>query len=175
MSRQDFPTLPAGRFATAFPLAIGGLLVLGGIVAAVAAPAEPRVLLAALAPLGVVVPLFITLAWALRHPRVSLQDGLLQVGRVPRVRVAAKDVDLDAARTVDLTRERDLDPILRLMGTRLPGYRAGWFWLRNGQRAFVLVTDPRRALLLPRRGGAPLLLSPERPDALLDALRRARG
>jgi hypothetical protein len=177
MNRQDFPIVPTGRFAAALPLLVGGVFVLGAIVAIVVAPAAPRVLLAALAPLFVVVPLAGLVAWALRHPRVSLDDGVLQAGRLPRVRVPVRDFELDAARLVDLDApaERPLTPLFRLFGTRLPGYRAGWFWLRNRAHAFLVVTDPRRVLLLPRRDGGPLMLSVERPDALLAALRRARG
>ena len=55
----------------------------------------------------------------------------------------------------------------------LPGYQAGHFRLRAKLgKAFCLVTDTRRVLWLPMRDGKQqLLLSLERPQALLDALR----
>ena len=39
---------------------------------------------------------------------------------------------LNLVRRVDLTREQDLRPKWRRLGTGLPGYQAGWFRLRNG-------------------------------------------
>lgn len=63
--------------------------------------------------------------------------------------------------------------LARVLPTNLPGYRSGLFWLRNKARAQVLLTDWRRVLVLPRRDGGMVLLSPQRPDALLAALREA--
>ena len=34
-----------------------------------------------------------------------------------------------------------LRPGLRTMGTGLPGYRAGWFRLRNGEKALLYLTE----------------------------------
>ena len=45
--------------------------------------------------------------------------------------------------------------------------------IRNA-KAFCLLTRQQRVLILPQRDGASLLLSPEHPQALLDALRQAQ-
>jgi hypothetical protein len=55
----------------------------------------------------------------------------------------------------------------------MPGYRSGWFWLRDKRRAYLVLTDWKRVLALPKRDGGIVLLSLQRPEALLDALRRA--
>jgi D-alanyl-D-alanine carboxypeptidase len=47
------------------------------------------------------------------------------------------------------------------------------FRLRDKRRASVLLTDLQRVLVLPRRDGSVLMLSLQRPEALLQALRRA--
>lgn len=78
----------------------------------------------------------------------------------------------DAARIVDLEREPELAPRWRTMGTGLPGYRAGWFKLRNGEKALLSLTDPHRAVYVPTSQGFALLLSPAQPDSFLAALRR---
>jgi hypothetical protein len=41
----------------------------------------------------------------------------------------------------------------------------------DGGKGFCLITDNRRVLILPLRDGSTLMLSPEQPRALLDALR----
>ena len=43
------------------------------------------------------------------------------------------------ARVVDLTTTRELRPWLRTNGVGLPGYRAGWFRLQDGEKALVSV------------------------------------
>jgi hypothetical protein len=61
------------------------------------------------------------------------------------------------------------------MGTGLPGYKAGWFRLRNGERALLYLTDRARAVYGPTSAGYGLLLSPAEPDAFHAALRSMRS
>ncbi len=77
-----------------------------------------------------------------------------------------------AARIVDLDREPELAPRWRTMGTGLPGYKAGWFKLSNGEKALLSLTDQHRAVYVPTSGGFALLVSPAQPDSFLAALRR---
>src|SRR5262245_59211359 len=75
------------------------------------------------------------------------------------------------ARRVDFTTEPGLTPRRRTLGTGLPGYQAGWFRLRNGEKALVYLTDRSRAVYVPTTAGYGVLLSPAEPDAFLAALR----
>ncbi|HEV8446412.1 MAG TPA: PH domain-containing protein [Gemmatimonadaceae bacterium] len=88
--------------------------------------------------------------------------------------VPAASLQLDQARPVDLTRDRDLQPVRRSVGTALPGYRSGWFSLRNGQRALLYVTDPSRVAYVPTRDRYVILLSVADPAALIARLRRSQ-
>lgn len=109
---------------------------------------------------------------ALHRRRVDIADGKLDiVAGINRHRVRLSDLDLDNAAIVDLSERTELRPFWRTFGTGAPGLRAGHYRLRNRDKAFVLVTDTRRVLVLPERSGRTLLLSVERPQALLDALR----
>jgi hypothetical protein len=76
------------------------------------------------------------------------------------------------ARVVDLAREADLEPRSRRVGTGLPGYAAGWFRLRNGERALLYLTARRRVLYVPTTAGYTILLSPGDPEGMLAELRR---
>lgn len=113
------------------------------------------------------------IAFALRRRRVRLEDGVLTVSAgFNTCRVGAGEIDLGAARIVDLAEQTSLKPALKVMGTGLPGYNAGHFRLRDRSKAFLLLSDRSRVLVLPEKSGRKLLLSLERPQALLDALRR---
>jgi hypothetical protein len=110
-----------------------------------------------------------------RRRRVSLAQGLLTVAAgLHTRRVPAGEIDLAASRIVDLRERTEFKPVLKLMGTRLPGLSLGHFRLRDRSRAFALLTDTSRVLVLTERSGRRLLLSLATPQALLDALQRTR-
>jgi len=117
----------------------------------------------------------VLVAVAIRRRRVELAGGELRIAAgLLRHRVARSGLDLGKAAVVDLAERTELRPLWRTFGVGMPGYRAGHYRLRNGAKAFVLLTDTRRVLMLPAREGRTLLLSLEQPQALLDALRIAR-
>jgi hypothetical protein len=76
-----------------------------------------------------------------------------------------------SAARVDFAAAPELVPARRTMGTGLPGYRSGWFRLRNGEEALLYLTDMSRVVYLPTTEGYSLLLSPAEPDQFLSALR----
>lgn len=86
--------------------------------------------------------------------------------------IPARELQPDAARAVDLRTERALQPVARTGGTALPGYRAGWFRLRDGERALLYVTDPSRVAYVPTRAGYSVLVSVPDPAAFIVSLRR---
>lgn len=113
-------------------------------------------------------------AIGLKRRRVTLDgDHLRVVAGLFSHAVAVAHIDLERARIVDLAERTELRPTIKTFGMSLPGYHAGHFRLRAKLgKAFCLVTDTRRVLWLPLRDGKQqLLLSLERPQALLDALR----
>lgn len=110
--------------------------------------------------------------WSTTRNGIALEGSTLRVrASLHRLAVEVATLDLDAARIVDLAAEPALKPMLKTFGTSMPGYQAGHFRLRDRGRAFLLVTERTKVLLLPERSGRRLLLSLERPQALLDALR----
>lgn len=145
-----------------------GLAMLGGAIGvAVAAQRDPGAWLA--------VPILLLAAVAIavvtRRRGVRLEGGELQVSAGMHTRrIPAGDIDLAGARIVDLREHKALRPLFKSFGTSLPGYQAGHFRLRDRGRAFVLVTDASRVLVLPERSGRRLLLSLRHPQTLLDAL-----
>lgn len=151
------------------PVPILGAVVLAKGAAALQPPWLHAALIAGLAIfLGLVL-------WGLRRMQVQLQDGVLTVRAcLYRKRIALDQLDLDAARIIDLDRTSPWWPAFRSNGIGLPGlwvgHHRGSPWRR---RIFCAVTAPKRTLLLPLRGkDEAVLLSLDAPQALLDQLRR---
>lgn len=109
---------------------------------------------------------------ALRRRRIRLDGRELCVAATFYTRrIGADALDLDHARIVDLAEHTELKPALKTNGFNLPFFQAGHYRLRNRAKAFCLLTGRERVLVLPQRDGRLILLSPEQPQALLDALR----
>jgi hypothetical protein len=83
-------------------------------------------------------------------------------------------IDLPRARVISLAERRGMKPWLKTNAMSLPGFHAGNYRSRDLQRVFALVTDDSRVLALPELSGRTLLLSVQRPQALLDAIETAR-
>ena len=76
-----------------------------------------------------------------------------------------------SARVVNLDVDTAFAPKRRTMGTAVPGYRAGWFRLRNGREALVYLTDRTQAVHVPTTAGFDLLLNPQDPERFVERLR----
>jgi hypothetical protein len=61
------------------------------------------------------------------------------------------------------------------MGTGMPGYQAGWFRLRNGDKALLYLTDRSKAVYVQTTEGYGVVVSPSEPDKFLSALNTIAG
>jgi len=106
-----------------------------------------------------------------KHVRFEIGGGELRIrGDVFGRRIPLSSLKLDKAAVLDLTASPEYSPKWKLMGTSLPGYHAGTFFLRNGQSALVFLSDRSRVLSVPMTNGKLLLLSCEDPKKVLSAL-----
>lgn len=143
-------------------------------------PAGPR-------PLWILVPVCLVVlvafaplaaAWyGSQHASVEVSPaGLRLRGDVYARLIPSAHLDAGAARVVDLRAVPEYQPTRRTLGTALPGYAAGWFRLRNGEKALLFLTDRSNVVYVPTRDGYAVLLSPARPHELVRALQAlARG
>jgi len=178
MAGRTFQVTPLRGLARWSAIAIAALpmLLIAGLLPVL--PATGRRELVDLWPmLAIALLLAPLLMLAMARRAVLLEDGMLVVKaalhthRVPVARLAP-----ERARIVDLDERTGLRPVLRTFGMSLPGFHAGWFRQREGlNKVFCLLTDRRRVLWLPVADGADLMLSLDRPQALLDALARQPG
>lgn len=172
---QDFPPAPLPAFAWLW-LWVPILLAIAAIAGTTLLPQrqEAPAQLLYLAPL--VLLLAIGLNLALRRRRIGIDGHDLAIAATfYSRRIPIDALDLDKARIVDLAEHTEYKPALKTNGFNLPGFQAGHYRLRNRGKAFCLLTDRERVLVLPQRDGRWILLSPEKPQALLDALRRMAG
>ncbi|WMJ68301.1 hypothetical protein [Stenotrophomonas sp. 24(2023)] len=123
--------------------------------------------------IGVMLLIAALLAIAFFRRRVELDGSVLDVrSTLYRRRTPVADLLLDQAALVDLRKDRHYAVRFKTNGYSMPGFLSGHFRLQGGQKGFALVTDRTRVLALPVRGGSVLLLSMDRPQALLDALHK---
>jgi hypothetical protein len=82
------------------------------------------------------------------------------------------DLALEGLKTLNLVEDCDYALSRRRNGVSLPGLKAGWYTLNNGEKALVFVTDPTRVVYAPTRKQFSLLFSASDPKALLDRLKK---
>jgi len=173
MSTQEFEIPPPGKFVLVFLVIIGVMMPMVVLTSLALAARDARVILLAV-PVALIFPaVAVAVGWSIYRRKIRLVDKALLTGIFGWKKVPVSELDLDAAVVLDLEQHRELQPTFKLAGTSMPGYRSGWFRLRDKRIAYLLLTDWRRVLVLPKRDGKVILFSPQRPDALLDALRRA--
>jgi hypothetical protein len=115
---------------------------------------------------------------AVNTGRVSFEVSELGVrirGDLFGRQIPAQQLRLADARVLDLAAAPEYRPRWRTMGTALPGYRGGWFRLRNGEKALVFMTAGERVAYVPTGEGWALMVTVDDPEAFLHALGRAAG
>lgn len=172
---RNFAVTPPPTYATAFMVLLGGVLPLSIIAGMLWFRRMDSEGLIRFLPVLVIVASVLGLSLiAMKRRSVTLTGHVLDVrAALFRERTPIADIDLGRARLVDLAERMDLQPAVKTMGMSLPGFHAGRFRLRGKLvKAFCLVTNRHRVLWLPLHNGKDqLLLSVERPQDLLDALR----
>ena len=115
------------------------------------------------------------LYWS-KHTVVLIDEQGLEIPAGPFARkVAMSSLLTDQAEIVDLDVEQSLRPGIRTNGLAVPGYKAGWFKLKNGQKALIYLTKQNAVLSVPTTEGFHLLLSVASPEDALDRLLQASG
>ena len=120
--------------------------------------------------------LMIWLAWSMQNVRFTVSnEGLRLQGDLYGRLIPLKSLKLDEAVVTNLNADKDHQPTRRTMGTGLPGYAAGWFKLRNGEKALLFVTDRKHVARIPTTEGYSVMLSVSEPAALIDELKRQQA
>jgi hypothetical protein len=120
--------------------------------------------------------LFAYMAYSLGNVRVEVsEEGLRITGDIYGRRIAAPDLVAGEARRIDVGQDPEHRLSGRTNGIGLPGYRSGWFRLRNGEKSLVFVTDTQRVVYIPTRLGYSVLLSVAEPAAAIEIALQRKG
>ena len=117
-------------------------------------------LVGTLAAIAVAALLVGVIVWAIRRRSLDLSESALTIkaGFYSRS-INRASLRLESAKVASLFEDRALAPRWRTNGIRVPGFQAGWFRLVNGDKALVLLTDPRTVTYVPTLEGFSLLIS----------------
>ncbi|HLS84446.1 MAG TPA: hypothetical protein VK016_07280 [Arenimonas sp.] len=173
---RRFRLPPLGKAPMLFALVLGVLLPLGIAVGLVLTlRAEGARLWVVLGSQLAVMAITLAVLLPMLRREISFDDRRIRVKATWYTRASeVGQFDLDQARVLDLREHTAYKPAFKTNGLAVPGLQAGHFRLRNKAKAFCLVSDPGRVLLLPHTDGTLWLLSFESPRAVLSVLREAR-
>ena len=122
------------------------------------------------------VALFGYMGYSSQNTRFEVtRNGLRITGTLYSREIPAHALVVDQVERVNLQTTRDLQPRRRTNGIGMPGYQAGWFRLRNKEKALLFVTDRTRVVRVPTTEGYTLLVSVENPNSFVRALGRLSG
>jgi hypothetical protein len=144
------------------------------------APADTRMLwLVGLIPVLVLIVSTVVLGAVVSGARGATfevsNEGLRLRGDFYGRLIPASHLVRGTARRVDFAQLPELMPGRRTMGTGMPGYQAGWFRLRNGDKALLYLTDRSKAVYVQTTEGYGVVVSPSEPDKFLSALNTIAG
>lgn len=148
MSTQVFPIVPAPGWVYLILIPILLIVVVGGTVATWA-------------------------AWASRNTRFEVtKDGITIHGDMYGRFVPKDKMVLKSARAVDLSKDDTLAPKWKTNGAGFPGYKSGWYRLKDDSKALVFITDPKSVVYVPTVDGSCLMVSVPNPEQFLAVLKQ---
>ena len=147
MNSQVFPIIPAGASVYLILIPILAVVFIGGTVATWA-------------------------AWASRNVKFEVsKDGITIRGDMYGRFVPKDKMVLKSAKAVDLSKDDRLAPKWKTNGAGFPGYKSGWYRLKDDSKALVFITDPKKVVYVPTVDGSCLMVSVANPDEFLSALK----
>jgi hypothetical protein len=120
-----------------------------------------------------IIGLFVSFGYQARHAALTVSEQGLKIGPGLYGRFIPREiVEREGVRVVDLNAETGYQPGWRTNGASLPGYQAGWFKLKNKEKALVFLTDRSSVVYIPTSENYSVLLSAKEAGALADAIRQ---
>jgi hypothetical protein len=125
--------------------------------------------------LGGLLALFVYTAYAARTSTVELTGEAVRI-RAPMYgrSIPLRDVQVDGVEVLDLNEHPERGLSWRTNGMGLPGYKAGWFNTKSGEKVLAFVTDRRSVVYIPTRNNYGVLLSMADPKGFAAALKGSR-
>lgn len=119
------------------------------------------------------VAIWLLVDWSLRRQSIKVDEqGITVTTTFYQRQLSWPALDLAQARVVNPDEHTEFKLRRKTNGTSLPGFKSGWYRLRNGSKALVAIRRGERVAWLPTGAGYGLLLEPARAQSLLDYLKR---
>ncbi len=99
------------------------------------------------------------------------QQQLMIKGDLYGRNIPLNSLVIDEAKVIELDKSSAYRPHWRTNGIGLPGYRSGWFKLKNGEKALLFVTEFKEVVYIPTLDNYSVLMSVKNPDDFLKALK----
>ena len=117
--------------------------------------------------------LFFYIGYSTRNTKFIVSPEGLRISGTFYGRFIPRDqMQLTLAKPLDLKNLSEYRPSWRTNGIGLPGYGAGWFRLKNGDKALLFLTDKEHVAYVPTTKGYSLLVSVQEPDRFIESLKR---
>ncbi len=98
--------------------------------------------------------------YAVRNTKFEVSgQGLRIKGGIYGRFVPREDIVKEGVKIIDLDSQIEYKPRLRTNGIGLPGYKEGWFKLKNSERALLFVTDCSNVVYIPTDKDYSVMLS----------------
>jgi hypothetical protein len=178
MNRTELPLQSSGRKPVISSLLIVGIFVLAAVGVLIGMlrqpPVDPKVIPLVIVFIAILSLSPIPLMRLISRAQAYIENGeLVMITGVGKKRIALANLRKHGLTVVDLNQRTALIPRLRLWGASMPGLNAGWFKLRNGEKAVCLITLQNRvSYLRSDADNLSLLLSLQNPDALKAMIER---
>ncbi len=117
--------------------------------------------------------LFGYIAWSSRNVQFEVTDTDVRIsGTLYGRTIPLSSIIPESIQRVDLSGNSPFALSWRQNGVGLPGFKVGWYRLRNGEKALVYITDPQRAVYFKTRADHAVITTPSDPDAFIALVRR---
>lgn len=131
-----------------------------------------------LLPMAIVIPLLLViigvlfgLILGLKNSKLIVTDtSLIIKSPVYGKTIPLTDIDRAGIRFMNIDNNDEYQLTMRWNGIGMPGYKSGWFKLKNGQKALVFITDTSRVLMIPTRD-YPILFSSADGEEIMELLK----
>ena len=136
-------------------------------------------ILACLIPIGLMIlvigAFFAYYAWTYTHVRFEVSpSGLRIMGSVYGRQIPMEQLNVRQARVINFNEEPGFALSWRTNAVGLPFYSAGWFKLKNGQKALAFITNRKEVVYIPTNCGYSVMLSVVHPEHFVAALKQDR-
>ena len=117
--------------------------------------------------------LFVYIGYSSRHMVFAVSDDGLRIsGGLYGRSIPGEQIAGDNVKVLNLNVDTEYKPKRRTNGIGLPGYQAGWFKLKNNEKALLFVTDQSRVVYVPTTENYSVLLSVREAEEFAESLRR---